>query len=261
VLDAPGAALHFSGKEEQAMSRIAIITGGAQGIGAAAARRFKAEGFRGVVLVDRNAEGLEKTSKTLGGKNFGWRWYEGNHRYVQPTGADSTTMAFPLHEYPGYSYNGGIGCSVIGGFVYRGSQFSAMYGHYIYADYVTGKFWALRRNPTGPYQNVAQSITLDSPVTFGEDSAGELYVASFYGGAIYKVTAQACPSLVTLTTFDPITGSALIKSSHSINASNLITPTASVTYSAQNSIEFQPGFRTTSGSIFQTKIGSCPNNP
>lgn len=52
------------------MSRIAIITGGAQGIGAAAARRFKAEGFRGVVLVDRNAEGLEKTSKTLGGP--GW---------------------------------------------------------------------------------------------------------------------------------------------------------------------------------------------
>lgn len=216
-------------------------------------------------IADNGQDGWEEInftpSKTLGGKNFGWRCYEGNHRYLQPTGADSTTMAFPLHEYPGYSNNGGIGCSVIGGFVYRGSQFSAMYGHYIYADYVTGKFWALRRNPTGPYQNFAQSITLDSPVTFGEDSAGELYIASFYGGTIYKVTAQACPSLVTLTTFDTITGSALLQSSDSIHASNLIAPRASVTYSAPQSIEFQPGFQVMAGSVFQTKIGPCLTKP
>jgi NAD(P)-dependent dehydrogenase (short-subunit alcohol dehydrogenase family) len=48
------------------MARIAVITGGAQGIGAAVAQRFKADGFAGVVLVDRNAEGLSSTAQRLG---------------------------------------------------------------------------------------------------------------------------------------------------------------------------------------------------
>ncbi|MFN8346275.1 MAG: PQQ-dependent sugar dehydrogenase [Spirosomataceae bacterium] len=214
---------------------------------------------------DNGQDGWEEvnflTNNSPGGKNFGWRCYEGNHRYLLPACEDSASMVFPLHEYPGYTNNGGIGASVIGGYVYRGSQFSSLYGHYIYADYTTGKFWALRQNSTGSYQTFVQSITVDSPVTFGEDSAGELYVASFYGGAIYKLTAQACPPLVTLTAFDPIRGAALMQASLLIRAANPIISPASVTFSAPQSIELRPGFQVMPGSVFLAKPGPCLTNP
>jgi NAD(P)-dependent dehydrogenase (short-subunit alcohol dehydrogenase family) len=51
------------------MSRVALITGGAQGMGAAAAKRFLQDGFAGVVLVDRNAERLAQEKKSL--ESFG----------------------------------------------------------------------------------------------------------------------------------------------------------------------------------------------
>jgi NAD(P)-dependent dehydrogenase (short-subunit alcohol dehydrogenase family) len=47
------------------VSRIALVTGGAQGIGGASAERFLKDGFRGVVLVDRNAEMLAVKSREL----------------------------------------------------------------------------------------------------------------------------------------------------------------------------------------------------
>jgi NAD(P)-dependent dehydrogenase (short-subunit alcohol dehydrogenase family) len=54
-----------AGREPAAMPRIALITGGAQGLGAAAARRLVRDGFAGIVLLDRNARGLAATRKTL----------------------------------------------------------------------------------------------------------------------------------------------------------------------------------------------------
>jgi len=195
------------------------------------------------------------------GANFGWRCYEGNHRYVQTVCEDSISMTFPIHEYAGFTNNNGAGRSVIGGFVYRGQQFPAMYGHYIYADYISGNFWALRRNPNGSYQNVEQSAVISSPVTFGEDWQGELYTASFSNGNIYKIKAQNCPSSITLTSFDPITSNHTFSASNSINATNAIANAINVTYTAGNSIELKPGFMASSGSIFNAKIGPCPIAP
>ncbi len=195
------------------------------------------------------------------GANFGWRCYEGNHRYLQPVCEDSISMTFPLHEYAGFANNGGAGRSVIGGFVYRGQQFPAMYGHYIYADYISGNFWALRRNPSGGYQNAAQSVTLSSPVTFGEDWQGELYTASFSNGNIYKIKAQNCPTSITLTLFDPITSNNTFNASNSITATNAIANAINVTYTAGNSVELKPGFTAAQGSVFSAKIGTCPTAP
>ena len=48
------------------MSRVALITGGAQGLGAAAAKRLLHEGFDGILLLDRNSERLAKEAKALG---------------------------------------------------------------------------------------------------------------------------------------------------------------------------------------------------
>jgi glucose/arabinose dehydrogenase len=213
-------------------------------------------------LGDNGQDGWEEVnflaSKAKSGANFGWRCFEGNHRYVNSTCQDSATFYFPLHEYPGFANNGGINCSVIGGFVYRGQQFAGMYGDYVYADYGTGKFWALRRNQQGGYQLFPQSITINSPVTFGEDKDGELYVASFMDGIIYKIKAQACPSSLTLTT--PMTGAATLSASESITASNVISASSHVTYSAGRSIELKAGFNAQQGSYFSAQISNCPTS-
>lgn len=195
------------------------------------------------------------------GANFGWRCYEGNHRYVQPECEDPATMTFPIHEYAGFANNGGIGASVIGGYVYRGQQYPVMYGHYVYADYATGKFWTLRRNPVGSYQNVLQSITLTNPVSFGEDEAGELYAVSFTNGTLYRLKAQTCPSTLVLTALDPVKSPHTFQAATLITASNPVLPPANVDYVAKQSIELLPGFSASTGAVFKAVIGDCPSGP
>lgn len=211
---------------------------------------------------DNGQDGWEEVdflpNNSSGGKNFGWRCYEGNHRYVQPVCEDSATLTFPIHQYTGFTNNGGTGASVIGGYVYRGQQYPVMYGHYIYADYATGKFWTLRRNPDGSYQNTTQSITLTNPVSFGEDVAGELYTISFTTGTLYRLKAQTCPSTLVLTVFDPIRSPHTFQAAHLINASNPVFPSANVNYVADQSIELLPGFSAPTGTVFKAVIGDCP---
>jgi glucose/arabinose dehydrogenase len=195
------------------------------------------------------------------GKNFGWRCYEGNHRYVQPMCEDSATMTFPIHEYPGFANNGGIGASVIGGYIYRGQKYPVLYGHYVYADYASGKFWALRRNPAGSYQNVLQSITLSNPVSFGEDTDGELYVVSFTNGNLYRLKAQTCPATLVLTAFDPLKSPHTFQAANLITATNTIFPSANVNYVAEQSIELLPGFSALPGTVFKAEISDCNTVP
>ncbi|MES2516654.1 MAG: hypothetical protein V4585_01020 [Bacteroidota bacterium] len=70
-----------------------------------------------------------------------------------------------------------------------------MRGWYVYGDYQIGKFWTLRRNPDGTYQNILQNITLPNPVSFGENPNGELYVATFYEGKLYKISTEVIESI------------------------------------------------------------------
>ncbi len=58
-----------------------------------------------------------------------------------------------------------------------------------------GKFWTLQRNPDGTYQNILQNITLLNPVSFGENPNGELYVATFYEGKLYKISTEVIESI------------------------------------------------------------------
>ncbi|AEI47560.1 PQQ-dependent sugar dehydrogenase [Runella slithyformis] len=211
---------------------------------------------------DNGQDGWEEVNflanNTPGGKNFGWRCYEGSHRYVQPVCEDSAAMTFPLHEYAGFANNGGTGASVIGGYVYRGTKYPVLYGHYVYADYATGKFRTLRRNPAGGYQNVLQSMTLPNPVSFGEDAAGELYTASFTTGTLYRLKAQTCPSALVLTALDPVKNPHTFQAAARITAHNAVLAQAKVDYTAAQSIELLPGFSASTGSVFKAVIAECP---
>jgi glucose/arabinose dehydrogenase len=127
---------------------------------------------------------------SAGGENYGWRCYEG----LQPTGLDGCAEIAgyipPIDDYPHRgSGDNDVGYSVTGGFVYRGSQFPALNGYYIYADFGSSNFW-LAQKTDGTWQTSAVGpITgFTSPSTFGESCDGELFAAG-YGGAIFQIGA------------------------------------------------------------------------
>lgn len=116
-----------------------------------------------------------------GGENYGWDVMEGLHCFGAAT-CNQTGLTLPVAEY---AHDGG-NCSVTGGFVYRGAQYPALRGIYLYGDFCSGRIWGLRRSGTG-WQN---QLLLDSTLqiaSFGEDEAGNLYVADLNSGELYKV--------------------------------------------------------------------------
>jgi glucose/arabinose dehydrogenase len=127
-----------------------------------------------------------------GGENYGWRCYEGNEPFITNGCGDPSDYTFPTFVYPHTGING---CSVTGGYVYRGCRYPGMYGHFIMADYCSGQFWSLVPDGMGGY---ASNTLINSAnfqfTTFGEDSQGELFVAGYQQGVIYRVTETSQPS-------------------------------------------------------------------
>lgn len=131
----------------------------------------------------------------VGGRNYGWRCYEGNHTYNTSGCLTMTSYTFPVFEYD-HGANGGQ--SITGGFVYRGTDVPSLAGWYICTDYVSGNFWLLRKNGSiwtvdfQPDVVTGTNAAVGSISSFGEDDEGELY-ATRLSGAIYKVSATPLP--------------------------------------------------------------------
>lgn len=132
-------------------------------------------------------EEINHVAATVAGINYGWRCYEGMARFNFAGCNDSVGYTFPVHVYPNRF---DVGCSVTGGFVYRGTEEEDLIGKYIYADFCSGIFWALSPNMDGQWLNerLGQFQTQEF-ATFGEDTNGELYVAGIGNGQIFKVTS------------------------------------------------------------------------
>ncbi|HLB47798.1 MAG TPA: PQQ-dependent sugar dehydrogenase [Anaerolineales bacterium] len=117
------------------------------------------------------------------GPNFGWNILEGTHRYS--TFGDVAGLTGPVAEY---SQNEG-GCSVTGGYVYRGSALPSLDGVYFFGDYCSGFIWTLVPNGQDAWDSalfVQSGLNISS---FGEDASGELYVVD-HGGAVYKLMGK-----------------------------------------------------------------------
>ena len=115
------------------------------------------------------------------GLNYGWNVMEGMHCYFdrrmeseQPASCAKTGLEKPFTEYGRVD-----GCSVTGGFVYRGTRHPSLYGAYIYGDFCSGKIWALRYdgNSITEHMEIVDSNLRIS--AFGQDQSGELYILSF----------------------------------------------------------------------------------
>jgi len=113
------------------------------------------------------------------GKNYGWNAYEGTHLYNP--GTNVTTIEHPIFEY-GHL----IGHSITGGFVYRGSQLSGLYGKYVYGDFEYGQIWALEYDEIHGTNNTILVDTNLQITSFGIDNQKELYFCAFDGN-LYKL--------------------------------------------------------------------------
>jgi glucose/arabinose dehydrogenase len=118
---------------------------------------------------------------TPGGLNFGWPITEGVHCFRQDS-CDRAGLELPVHEY-GHGENG---CSVTGGYVYRGSAFPALAGAYLFGDYCSGRIWGLTEREGG-WEVVLLADTGLTVSSFGEDEAGELYVTDLSQGVILRL--------------------------------------------------------------------------
>ncbi len=118
------------------------------------------------VLLAANGGGL--------GANLGWRLREGLHSFAgdEPPG----------HADPVWEYSQDDGCSVTGGFVYRGAAIEDLYGAYVFGDYCTSRLWAVQLS-TGEveFRDLGVEVPGGSLASFGEDAEGELYTLSLNG--------------------------------------------------------------------------------
>jgi glucose/arabinose dehydrogenase len=131
------------------------------------------------------------------GLNFGWNIMEGNHCYSNPE-CDQRMYIDPMLEYPsdaaywksmmGLKEKNITGCSVTGGYIYRGEKVKPLYGLYIFSDFCSGKIWSFNQNNNEIIEITASLLSSDQHMiaSFGEDIYNELYIVD-YLGAIYKI--------------------------------------------------------------------------
>lgn len=127
-----------------------------------------------------------RPASSRGGENYGWDIMEGTACYDART-CDQTQLILPVATY-GHSGAEG-GCSVTGGYVYRGAAFPQLEGVYLYADFCSGNLWTLRP-PFADGDNVLISKLEIRVSSFGEDEAGELYLTDRSGGGLYRLVVK-----------------------------------------------------------------------
>ena len=119
------------------------------------------------------------------GGNYGWNVMEGNHCFRPPSGCESEDFIPPVWEYPLED----DACSVIGGYVYRGTAIPWLYGVYVYGDFCTGQVFGLRYADGEVIEHKLLADTGLRIASFGQDNDGELYVLS-QGEGIFRLVAD-----------------------------------------------------------------------
>jgi glucose/arabinose dehydrogenase len=121
----------------------------------------------------RSSPGLE---------NYGWDLYEGRSKF-EDTPQGPGKLVFPIAQY-----THDLGCSVTGGVVYRGRTVRGYAGRYLYGDYCSGIVWSLRVVKGRASGLRREGFQVDGLTGFGEDSAGEVWLAA-HGGTIYRLSS------------------------------------------------------------------------
>lgn len=135
---------------------------------------------------------------TGAGANLGWRVVEGNQctGLSGPVACNDPTLTAPV-----FTYTHSFGCSVTGGFMYRGQAVPSLLATYVYGDFCSGIIWGAQKNGSGQWIATQLGDTTFGITSFGEDEAGELYFSDYNAGDIYKFVDTAPPTspLLALT--------------------------------------------------------------
>jgi glucose/arabinose dehydrogenase len=133
-------------------------------------------------------EEIDVQPAARGGLDYGWNAMEGDHCYgLFPCRREGRVI-------PAIEYGHGEGCSVTGGFVYRGRLIPSLVGHYVYADYCKGWIRSFKyERGTVTLSREWQGLEPGRVASFGQDGRGELYVCDL-GGTVYRLVAADAPT-------------------------------------------------------------------
>ncbi|MGH2752135.1 MAG: PQQ-dependent sugar dehydrogenase [Actinomycetota bacterium] len=129
-------------------------------------------------------EEINRTDADEPGLNYGWNIMEGRECFGGE-GCDRSQKVLPIS---GYTHD--LGCSVTGGYVYRGEESPALTGGYIFGDFCSGTIWGIdarARDFTEPIELLQSGVQISS---FGLDEEGELYLTDLAGGQLLQVVGR-----------------------------------------------------------------------
>lgn len=135
-------------------------------------------------LGDVGQNAYEEIDIIYNGGNYGWNIMEGTHCY-NAASCNQAGLILPVAEY-----DHSQGFAVTGGYVYRGSDTAFLQGDYLYADYATGRIWALEQTAPSQYTSTELLDTSLNIASFAQDHAGELYVIDLNGG-IFRIVGDS----------------------------------------------------------------------
>ena len=113
--------------------------------------------------------------------NYGWSRYEGKSTFD----AHKPFVRKGDVVFPQWVYSHSVGCSITGGYVYRGASVAAAKGRYFFGDYCSGTIWSFAAG-AGRTSAPAEAGKISNLSSFGEDAAGELYAVST-DGVLYEL--------------------------------------------------------------------------
>ncbi|HSR67141.1 MAG TPA: PQQ-dependent sugar dehydrogenase [Acidobacteriota bacterium] len=133
---------------------------------------------------DVGAQRIEEIDIVVRGGNYGWSHMEGPDCFpVTRQDCEDPEFILPIH-----SYGRSDGAAVLGGMFYRGPQTSRVWGDYIFADFISRRFWSLREEGPGQWSRRYLGRTPSFlPAAIGQGEDGEFYVSDLVGGRIHRV--------------------------------------------------------------------------
>jgi glucose/arabinose dehydrogenase len=130
-----------------------------------------------------NFEEVDLVTSQQGGANMGWNVREGTHPYSAPCSQTGSTLTDPIFDY---DHSQGD-FTVIGGYVYHGTRAPALANAYVFGDFGSGRVWTLTSNGQSWTRTFLFDTSANDLGSFGQDQAGEIYVARIASGEIDRV--------------------------------------------------------------------------